>query len=269
VRGALGIGAEARAGRERLLVLGGTTEASALVRALAHHPDRFDVVLSLAGRTRAPRPEPVTMRTGGFGGPEGLAAWVVENGIDRLIDATHPFAARISRNAALAAERAGVPLLALRRPPWERVPGDLWTEVDDMAAASVALGVGPLRVFLTVGRQELAAFASAPQHAYSVRTIEPVGDVLSGLHLTEITARGPFTVEAETAFLREAEIERLVTKNSGGEATYAKIEAARDLGIPIVIVRRPSLPEVPSVPDAPAALDRLLNDPQPGTLRGV
>jgi len=255
-------------GPERLLVLGGTTEASALVRALAAHPHRFDVILSLAGRTASPKPEPVATRVGGFGGAEGLAVWMTQQRIDRLIDATHPFAERISRNAALAAQGLGVALLAVRRPAWTRLPGDLWTEVDDMEAAAAALGATPRRVFLTVGRQELAAFAAAPRHAYHVRTIEPVGDLLRVPHLAEITARGPFTVEAETAFLRDARIERLVTKNSGGAATYAKIEAARTLGIPVVVVRRPAMPEAESVPDAASALDRLLAG-QPGTLREV
>ncbi|WP_207919284.1 precorrin-6A/cobalt-precorrin-6A reductase, partial [Methylobacterium segetis] len=145
----------------RILILGGTGEASALVRGLAG--SGHAVTLSLAGRTAAPKPEAVPTRIGGFGGPEGLARYLTENGVDRLVDATHPFAARISRNAAEAAAMAGVPLLAIRRPPWERQAADAWREVGSVPEAVAALGEAPLRAFLTVGRQELAAFAAAPQ----------------------------------------------------------------------------------------------------------
>ncbi len=216
------------------------------------------VTLSLAGRTAAPKPEAVPTRIGGFGGPEGLARYLTENGVDRLVDATHPFAARISRNAAEAAAMAGVPLLAIRRPPWERQAADAWREVGSVPEAVAALGEAPLRAFLTVGRQELAAFAAAPQHDYVVRAIEPVADVLRVPHLTAITARGPFDASAEAAFLRGSAIDVLVSKNSGGEATYGKIAAARDLGIPVVMVRRPDKPDVPAVADPEAALRALL-----------
>ena len=233
----------------RILILGGTAEASALVRELAGR----DVTLSLAGRTTAPKPEPVATRVGGFGGPEGLARYLREHHVDRLIDATHPFAAQMSRHAAAAAAETGVPLLAIRRPPWRRLPGDAWTEVDTVAACVAALGEAPKTVFLTVGRMEVAAFAAAPQHAYVVRTIEPLGDALPVPRLTALRARGPFDEPAEVAFLHEAGIEVLVTKNSGGLATYGKVAAARSLGVPVVIVRQPSHPDVPSVGDAAAA----------------
>ncbi|MDV2983538.1 UNVERIFIED_CONTAM: cobalt-precorrin-6A reductase [Methylobacteriaceae bacterium AG10] len=237
----------------RVLILGGTTEASALAALLARETD-VSVTLSLAGRTAAPRPEPVPMRVGGFGGAEGLARWLAGNGIEAVIDATHPFAARISANAAAACRAGGVPLLALRRPAWERQPGDDWTEADSVPACLDALGPAPRRVFLTIGRQELSAFARAPQHAYLVRTIEPVGDALPVPNLVTVSARGPFTLADETRFMREAGIEVLVTKNSGGAATYPKIEAARALGVPVVIVARPALPDVPAVPDAAGAI---------------
>ncbi|BAU93839.1 precorrin-6x reductase [Methylorubrum populi] len=237
----------------RVLVLGGTTEASTLVTRLAGETD-FAVTLSLAGRTAAPRPEPVPMRVGGFGGADGLARWIAENGIRAVIDATHPFAARISANAAAACRAGGVPLLAVRRPAWERQPGDDWSEVQDVPACVAALGPAPRRVFLTIGRQEVSAFARAPQHAYIVRTIEPVGDALPVPNLVAVSARGPFTLEDEIRLMREADIEVLVTKNSGGGATYPKIEAARRLGLPVVIVARPALPEVAAVPDAAGAL---------------
>ena len=237
----------------RILVLGGTTEASALVARLAREPD-VSATLSLAGRTATPRLEPVPTRIGGFGGAEGLARWLSENGIEAVIDATHPFAARISANAAEACRAVAVPLLALRRPAWEREPGDDWIAAANVPACLDALGAAPRTVFLTIGRQELAAFARAPQHAYVVRTIEPVGDMLPVPNLVTVSARGPFALDDEIRFMREARIEVLVTKNSGGAATYPKIEAARRLGLPVVIVARPALPDVPAVPDAASVL---------------
>ncbi|MET0369470.1 MAG: cobalt-precorrin-6A reductase [Methylobacterium sp.] len=252
----------------RLLILGGTTEATALARALADDP-AFAAVLSLAGRTSAPMASPVPLRVGGFGGAEGLARCLREEGIGAMIDATHPFAARISANAARAAELADVPLLAIRRPAWEREAGDAWIEVDDMAAAAGALGPVPRVVFLTIGRQEVSAFAGSPHHAYVVRSIEPVGDALPVPRLTTIAARGPFDAEAEAALMREAGIEVVVSKNAGGAATQGKIIAARRLGLPVVMVRRPAKPEVPSVADAAGALAWLRDHAAPGTLRRV
>ncbi|MDP4022155.1 cobalt-precorrin-6A reductase [Methylobacterium sp. NEAU 140] len=241
----------------RVLILGGTTEASALVRALAGRPD-FLVTLSLAGRTAAPKPEPVPTRVGGFGGVDGLARYLAAEAIDRLIDATHPFAARISANAAAAAGRVGVPLLAIRRPAWTREPGDAWTEVDSIAEAVGALGPSPKRIFLTIGRQEAGSFAAAPQHAYLARTVEPLGEALPVPRLTAIEARGPFDAAAEAALMRAHGVEIVVSKNAGGAATYGKIAAARALGLPVVMVRRPDKPNVASVADADAALRWLL-----------
>jgi len=256
-------------GTRRILILGGTGEASALARALAGRRD-LSVTLSLAGRTSAPKREPVPTRIGGFGGTEGLARYLCAEGFDRLIDATHPFAARISSNAARAAALAGVPLLAIRRPAWSPAPGDLWTEVATVEAAVAALGPDPRRVFLTIGRQEAGAFAAAPQHAYWARTVEPLGDLLPVPHLTAIEARGPFDAESEAALIRTAGIEILVSKNSGGAATYGKIAAARALAIPVVMVRRPDKPDVPSVADAARALSWLDTDAHAAsTLRDV
>lgn len=237
----------------RILILGGTGEASALARLLAGRSD-LSAVLSLAGRTTAPKPEPVPTRSGGFGGAEGLAHVLRAEKFDRLIDATHPFAARIADNAARAAALAGVPLLAIRRPAWSPAPNDHWTEVEGVPAAVAALGSEPRRVFLTVGRQEAGAFAAAPQHAYWARTVEPLGDLLPVPHLTAIEARGPFDADAEAALMRAAGIDILVSKNSGGAATYGKIAAARALAIPVIMVRRPVKPDVPSVTDAAGAL---------------
>jgi precorrin-6A/cobalt-precorrin-6A reductase len=236
-----------------VLVLGGTTEASALVARLAGRSD-LAVTLSLAGRTAAPRPAPVPTRVGGFGGAEGLARWIAAQGVGLVVDATHPFAAVISRNAAAACERSGVPLLALRRPPWRAVAGDRWIEVGTMAEAAVALGATPRRVFLTVGRLELPAFAAAPQHAYVVRTIEPIGDAFPVPDVVAIRARGPFDEAAERALMAAHGIEAVVTKNSGGSSTYGKIAAARALGLPVVMVARPAKPEGPAVESVEAAL---------------
>jgi precorrin-6A/cobalt-precorrin-6A reductase len=257
-------------GGMRILILGGTGEASALARSLAGRPD-LSVVLSLAGRTAAPKAEPVPTRVGGFGGADGLARYLGAEGVDRLIDATHPFAAIISANAARAAAQVGVPLLAIRRPAWRRNAGDLWNEVDTMDQAVAALGPEPRRVFLTIGRQEAGAFAAAPQHRYLARTVEPLGDLLPVPHLTALEARGPFDAGSEIALMRAYGIEIVVSKNSGGAATYGKIAAARDLAIPVVMVRRPGMPDVPSVPDAEGARRWLgVGDhATPSTLRAV
>lgn len=241
----------------RILILGGTGEANALVRGLVGQPG-LDITLSLAGRTAAPAAAPVPMRVGGFGGAEGLARHLTETRVDLLVDATHPFAARISANAAEAARLAGVPILAIRRPAWERQPSDRWIEVGSVADCVGALGEAPRKVFLTIGRLEIAEFAAVPQHDYVARTIEPVGDALPVPRLTCIEARGPYDEASETTFLREAGIEVLVSKNAGGGATYGKIAAARALGLPVVMVRRPHKPEVPSVADADDAVRAIL-----------
>jgi precorrin-6A/cobalt-precorrin-6A reductase len=251
-----------------ILLLGGTGEAAALARALAGR-DRLRVTLSLAGRTAAPASHPVPTRVGGFGGAEGLAAFLREWRIHIVVDATHPFAATISRNAAEACEAAGVPLLALRRRPWPRVEGDRWIEVDDAAAAALALGPVPRRVFLTVGRLELESFAAAPQHAYLVRTIEPLEDRLPGLTVRAIEARGPFDQTVEQALMRAEKIEILVSKHSGGEATYGKIAAARSLALPVVLVRRPPKPDGPAVGSVAEALAWIEAHAAASTRRGV
>lgn len=251
----------------RVLILGGTGEASTLARALAGRPD-LAVTLSLAGRTRTPEPEPVPTRIGGFGGPEGLLRYLAAERIARMIDATHPFAATISASAAWAASQAGLPLLAIRRPAWTRRSGDLWTDVGSMAEAVAALGTRPRTVFLTVGRQEVGAFAVAPQHAYLARSIEPLGDALPVPRLRVIEARGPFDADAEAALMDSAGIEVVVSKNAGGTATYGKIAAARALAIPVVMVRRPQKPDVPSVPDAAGAV-LWLSHAAPATERAV
>ena len=230
----------------KLLILGGSGEAAALARALDGDA-RYDVTLSLAGRTSEPVKLPGTIRTGGFGGAEGLSRTLHDEKFDAVIDATHPFADQIKANAIEAARLTGVPLLAIRRPSWTPVDGDNWILVEDLEGAAVALGETAKRVFLTTGRDELRPFAKASQHFYLLRSVEaPAWDELPA-HVELITARGPFRLVDELALLKQHAIDIVVTKNSGGEATYAKLAAARALGLPVVMVRRPMLPEAPSV----------------------
>jgi precorrin-6A/cobalt-precorrin-6A reductase len=230
----------------KLLILGGSGEAAALARALDGDA-RYDVTLSLAGRTSEPVKLPGTIRTGGFGGAEGLSRTLHDEKFDAVIDATHPFADQIKANAIEAARLTGVPLLAIRRPSWTPVDGDNWILVEDLEGAAVALGETAKRVFLTTGRDELRPFAKASQHFYLLRSVEaPARDELPA-HVELITARGPFRLVDELALLKQHAIDIVVTKNSGGEATYAKLAAARALGLPVVMVRRPMLPEAPSV----------------------
>lgn len=207
----------------------------------------LELTLSLAGRTNSPLPMPAPVRIGGFGGAEGLAQYLGAESIDLLVDATHPYAATMSENAARATAITGIPLLALRRPAWTPVAGDRWTEVADAQEAVRALGPASRRVFLALGRQEIAPFGGAPQHHYLVRSVEPVDPPLPVPHATYIQARGPFSEENDRALLETHCIEVVVSKNSGGTAAYGKIAAARALGAEVILLRRPALPEVPSV----------------------
>ncbi len=241
----------------RILILGGTTEASALAARLAGRSD-FSPLLSMAGRTSDPRPLPIPTRIGGFGGVAGFAGFLRQEGIEAVIDATHPFAAVMSHNAAEACRQAHVPLVALRRPAWVPQDDDRWIEVASMGEAVRALGEAPRRVFLTVGRLELASFAAAPQHTYLVRTIEPIGDALPVPNVVAIRDRAPFDEMAERMLMERERVDVVVTKNSGGAATYPKIAAARVLGLPVVVVARPEKPSgVEVVASAEAALDWL------------
>jgi precorrin-6A/cobalt-precorrin-6A reductase len=204
-------------------------------------------VLSLAGRTRNPVAPPIPFRVGGFGGVQGLVAYLVEHRVEAVVDATHPFAAQMSRHAIAACGAVGVPLAGFSRPAWVEQPGDRWVRVADMAGAVDALGVPPRRVFLTVGGLQVGVFARAPWHWYLVRTIDSPGDPPPGglqFHRL-ILARGPFGVEEEIALMRAERIDTLVTKNSGGAATAAKLAAARALGVEVVIVERPAAEAYP------------------------
>ncbi|RZS43406.1 precorrin-6A/cobalt-precorrin-6A reductase [Herbihabitans rhizosphaerae] len=223
-----------------VLVLGGTAEARSLAAALVDRGVR--VVSSLAGRVRAPRLPVGEVRVGGFGGVDGLRAWLAREGVDAVVDATHPFAERISWSAAEACAAEGVPLLVLRRPGWTARDGDDWHWVSTVdSAAAVLPGYGS-RVFLTTGRQGLSAFASLDLW-FLVRTVdEPKPPVPQRMRL--LLDRGPYTVEGELGLMREHGIDVLVSKDSGGRLTVAKLDAARELGLPVVMVRRPAVPDV-------------------------
>ena len=243
---------------KELLILGGTSEASALASAaLARFGDALGVTTSLAGRTQRPGPLPGRVRIGGFGGAVGLAAYLVEHRVDWLIDATHPFAARISTAARLACEEAGVPRLLLQRPPWRRQPLDRWIEVDDMAAAAEAVTRCGRRAFLTVGAGDVACFAAATGVRFLVRLVDPQRQPLPLQFSQVVVGRGPFTLSAERHLLERHAIDVLVCKASGGAATEAKIAAARQLSIPVVMVRRPAPEPGDAVETVKAALDWL------------
>lgn len=253
-----------------ILILGGTTEASALAGLLAARPG-WRVLLSLAGRTGSPLPQPVPVRVGGFGGGPGLAAFLKNAGIDTVVDATHPFATGISQNAIAACRQAGVPLLLVCRPAWRPGPEDRWTEVPDAVQAALALGGERRTVFLTVGRLELPAFLAAPQHRYVVRTIDPPDRLPPDAEL--ILARGPFAEADEHRLMQSGGIEVLVAKNAGGAATAGKLAAARMLGLPVVLIRRPAGPKLardqPMVETPAAALAWLIERHAGAQPRGV
>jgi precorrin-6A/cobalt-precorrin-6A reductase len=222
----------------RILILGGTGEARELAAGL--RAAGTDVLSSLAGRTRQPRLPDGPVHTGGFGGPDGLAAFLRQEAITHLIDATHPFADVITAHAALAAIDAGVPRLVLRQPAWEADPS--WQTVAGISEAAEAVRAWPGEgVFLTTGRRELAAFAADDGHRFLVRTVDPPEGPVPP-RTTLILSRGPYTVEGESALLHDHAIGLLVTKNSGGSMTAAKLKAARDLGVQVVMLRRPPLP---------------------------
>ncbi len=242
----------------RVLLLAGTSEASVLAALLVDRPG-VEVVASLAGRTAEPVALPCAVRTGGFGGVDGLVRTLREGRYDALVDATHPFAAVMPQHAAEAAAVVGTPRLRVVRPPWRSVPGDDWHEVSDLAEAATALArLDAHRVFLTTGRLELQPFAGLPGVHIVVRSIEPPEPLpLDPRTTTVVLARGPFTIDDERALLRDHRVDTLVTKNSGAEATAAKLVAARALGIRVVMVRRPSGPPGPEVASPDAAVDWL------------
>ncbi|MER5944067.1 cobalt-precorrin-6A reductase [Streptomyces sp. NPDC001928] len=239
-----------------ILILGGTTEARELAAALAAHPG-VRVTTSLAGRVSRPGAVEGEVRVGGFGGAQGLADWLRAEHVDFLVDATHPFAESITANAVRAARSTAVPAVVLRRPGWHAGPGDRWHDAGSLDEAAALLpGLGH-RVLLTTGRLGLAAFAHLTDLHFVVRSVEPPEPPMPP-HTEVLLARGPFTPAAETALLRDHRIDVLVTKDSGAHATAAKLTAARVRALPVVLVRRPPLPEgADAVPDTAGVLERL------------
>ena len=243
---------------KRLLILGGTGDGVELARQATNIPG-LEVISSLAGRTSTPKSLVGAVRVGGFGGEAGLVEYLQANQIDLLIDATHPFAAKISWNAAGAARNVGIPWLMLIRPAWARLSQDDWIEVESVEAAVVAIPARAKRIFLTIGRQQLALFASLTDKWCLMRSIDPPD---SGILLPPgelLFDRGPFSLEQELKLLQDYQIQAIVSKNSGGDATYAKIIAARELGIPVVMVQRPIVPKGDIVTDVSGAIEWLID----------
>lgn len=224
----------------RILLLGGTTEASMLAKALAEAG--MDAVFSYAGRTARPVSQPLPTRVGGFGGAEGLAAFVQAEGITHVVDATHPFAAQMSLNAAHACDVANVPLCAFERPPWQATEGDQWVHVESIAEAADVLPEASARVFLAIGKQNLAQFAAKPQHHYLLRLVDAPDADLPLPHTMVEIARGPFDAVGDTVLMQRHGITHVVAKNAGGAGAAAKLTAARSLGLPVIMVGRPEAP---------------------------
>lgn len=236
----------------RVLILGGTMEARAMGEALADA--KLDGIVSLAGRVERPLSQSLPQRVGGFGGVEGLRAYLREHAIAHVIDSTHPFAAQMTRNALAACKAEGVPYLALTRAPWIAGAGDNWQHVPDIAGAVAALAGPPRRVMLAIGRQNLTAFTIQPQHFYLLRLVDPPETPLPLPHTHVIVDRGPFTQEADKALMQHHQIDLVVSKNAGGTGARAKLDAARALGLPVVMIDRPALPARAEVHEVAVAL---------------
>ncbi|WP_375161052.1 cobalt-precorrin-6A reductase [Bradyrhizobium sp. RDT46] len=224
----------------RALILGGTADASLLAAEIARAG--LDAIYSYGGRTRTPADQPLPTRIGGFGGVSGLADYIRREGVTHVIDATHPFAAEMSRNAVVACAETSTPLIALERAPWARASGDNWIDVADINTAVAALPEAPANVFLAIGRQHIAPFATKPQHSYTLRFVDPPEAPLP-FAADVIVSRGPFTLDSELEMLRSRGIAWIVARNSGGDGARAKIDAARTLALPVVMISRPALPE--------------------------
>jgi precorrin-6A/cobalt-precorrin-6A reductase len=239
---------------KKILILGGTSEGIALATALASLP-RCHIISSLAGRVANPKLPPGEVRVGGFGGPEGLAGYLRDNAIAAMIDATHPFARRMGWNVAEAASGTNTPVLRFERPAWQPQAGDAWVEVADWDEAVSVLRGKARRVFLALGRQELAPFTALKDVGFVIRSVEAPDAGLVFADAEIVLARGPFKLEDERALLQSRSIDHLVCKNSGGSATDAKLQAARELGVAVVMQRRPKRPDVPKVSSIQAAID--------------
>jgi len=246
----------------RALILGGTGDANRLADALVR--ETIDAIYSYAGRTQIPLGHSLPTRIGGFGGAVGLADHIRKERITHVIDATHPFAAEMSRHAVEACAATDVPLVALERAPWTRVTGDDWIEVADIDAAVAALPEQRARVFLAIGRQHIAPFAARPQHAYTLRFVDAPEGALPLRDAEVIVSRGPFTLEGDHELMRSRGIDRLVARNSGGLGARAKIDAARELGLPVIMIARPALPERARVESVEEVLAWLSHDARLG-----
>jgi precorrin-6A/cobalt-precorrin-6A reductase len=238
-----------------ILLLGGTLEASAMARALAVRA--LPATLSYMGRVERPKPQPVPVRIGGFGGVEGLCTYLRDHAVTHVIDATHPFAARMSANAIAACAATGTPLVALTRPAWVPGPGDRWQNVPDMTAAVAALDGPPRRVMLAIGHMHLAEFAVRPQHHYLLRLVDPpvAAPPLPDHHL--VIDRGPFDAQRDAALMAAHRIDLVVSKNAGGTGAVSKLDAARELGIDVLMIARPTLPPRLELTTPQAVLDWL------------
>ena len=225
----------------RALILGGTGDANQLAAQIARA--KIDAIYSYAGRTQIPLGHDVPTRIGGFGSVRGLADFIREARITHVIDATHPFAAEMSRHAVDACAMTNTALIALERAPWTQVPGDRWIEVRDLDAAMVALPEHRAHVFLAIGRQHIAPFAAKPQHAYTLRFVDASGEALPLPDAEIVVSRGPFTRDGDLELMRRRNIEWLVARNSGGTGARAKIDAARELNLPVIMIARPDLPD--------------------------
>lgn len=246
-----------------ILLLGGTTEASLAARALADAG--LDAVFSYAGRTDAPSPQPLPTRVGGFGGAAGLVDYLQREGITHVIDATHPFAAQMSRNAHEACTALGLPLLSLERAPWVAGAGDDWRHVPDIAGAIAALPSEPARVFLAIGKQNLDAFAALPKHHFLLRLVDaPAQPPLPNCSI--VIAKGPFDVAGDIALLTAHRITHIIAKNAGGQGAEAKLIAARALRLPVIMIARPDVPPRETVGSIPAMMGWIAHQT---TLRGV
>jgi precorrin-6A/cobalt-precorrin-6A reductase len=246
----------------RALILGGTGDANRLADVFVR--EKIDAIYSYAGRTQIPLPHSLPTRIGGFGGMKGLAEFIRDERITHVIDATHPFAAEMSRHAVEACATTGIPLVALERAPWTRTPDDNWIEVSDISVAVSALPEQRARVFLAIGRQHIAPFTAKPHHAYTLRFVDAPEGALPLPDAEVIVSRGPFTLEGDRELMRARSIGWLVARNSGGSGARAKIDAARELGLPVIMIARPALPDRPRVESVEAVLAWLGHDARLG-----
>ena len=224
-----------------------------MARALAERD--VDAVFSYAGRVASPKAQPLTTRVGGFGGVDGLVQYLQEHNITHVVDATHPFAAQMSWNAFDACRQVGVNLVALTRPAWRAQAGDRWTHVADIESAVNALAGDPKRVLLALGKLNVPVFAAQPQHHYVLRLVDQPEIPPALPNHTVVVARGPFDVAGDRALMQEHGIELVVCKNAGGVGAEAKLTAARELGIPVIMIDRPNLPPQPEVATVDAVLE--------------